>query len=1515
MVSTTCSKCWSCKIRDPAYSTGCSRSITTSITGVHVLVCVREQPSLPIAPLLEVTVGVLHASVAVAVPRAPLISPEDGLHPSDAPLATVPPVVNVGAVRSEIQLIVLDAVEVLPQASIALNVLVCEREQPSLVTLPSLEVTVGLLHASVAVAVPRAPLIAPEDGLHPSDAPLATVPPVVSVGAVRSEIQLIVLDAVEVLPQASIALNVLVCEREQPSLVTLPSLEVTVGLLHASVAVAVPKAPLIAPEDGLHPSDAPLATVPPVVNVGAVRSEIQLIVLDAVEVLPQASIALNVLVCEREQPSLVTLPSLEVTVGLLHASVAVAVPKAPLIAPEDGLHPSDVPLATVPPVVNVGAVRSEIQLIVLDAVEVLPQASIALNVLVCEREQPSLVTLPSLEVTVGLLHASVAVAVPKAPLIAPEDGLHPSDAPLATVPPVVNVGAVRSEIQLIVLDAVEVLPQASIALNVLVCEREQPSLVTLPSLEVTVGLLHASVAVAVPKAPLIAPEDGLHPSDAPLATVPPVVNVGAVRSEIQLIVLDAVEVLPQASIALNVLVCEREQPSLVTLPSLEVTVGLLHASVAVAVPKAPLIAPEDGLHPSDAPLATVPPVVNVGAVRSEIQLIVLDAVEVLPQASIALNVLVCEREQPSLVTLPSLEVTVGLLHASVAVAVPKAPSIVPEDGLHPSDAPLATVPPVVNVGAVRSEIQLIVLDAVEVLPQASIALNVLVCEREQPSLVTLPSLEVTVGLLHASVAVAVPKAPLIAPEDGLHPSDAPLATVPPVVNVGGVRSEIQVTVRDAVEVLPQASIALNVLVCEREQPSLVTLPSLEVTVGLLHASVAVAVPKAPLIAPEDGLHPSDAPLATVPPVVNVGAVRSEIQLIVLDAVEVLPQASIALNVLVCEREQPSLVTLPSLEVTVGLLHASVAVAVPKAPLIAPEDGLHPSDAPLATVPPVVNVGAVRSEIQLIVLDAVEVLPQASIALNVLVCEREQPSLVTLPSLEVTVGLLHASVAVAVPKAPLIAPEDGLHPSDAPLATVPPVVNVGAVRSEIQLIVLDAVEVLPQASIALNVLVCEREQPSLVTLPSLEVTVGLLHASVAVAVPKAPLIAPEDGLHPSDAPLATVPPVVNVGAVRSEIQLIVLDAVEVLPQASIALNVLVCEREQPSLVNIPLLEVTVGLLHASVAVAVPRAPLISPEDGLHPSDAPLATVPPVVNVGAVRSEIQLIVLDAVEVLPQASIALNVLVCEREQPSLVTLPSLEVTVGLLHASVAVAVPKAPSIVPEDGLHPSDAPLATVPPVVNVGAVRSEIQLIVLDAVEVLPQASIALNVLVCEREQPSLVTLPSLEVTVGLLHASVAVAVPKAPLIAPEDGLHPSDVPLATVPPVVNVGGVRSEIQLIVLDAVEVLPQASIALNVLVCEREQPSLVTLPSLEVTVGLLHASVAVAVPRAPLIVPEDGLHPSDVPLATVPPVVNVGAVRSEIQLIVRDAVEVLPQASMALNVLVCEREQPSLANYHHLK
>ena len=105
---------------------------------------------------------------------------------------------------------------------------------------------------------------------------------------------------------------------------------------------------------------------------------------------------------------------------------------------------------------------------------------------------------------------------------------------------------------------------------------------------------------------------------------------------------------------------------------------------------------------------------------------------------------------------------------------------------------------------------------------------------------------------HASVAVAVPNALLISDAVGLHPR---LRVVPPTTPVGGVTSCVHVTVLDTVDVLLHPSFAVNVLVCERSHPSLCTLPSLNVSVGAPHASLADAPPNAPVISLAKGLQP------------------------------------------------------------------------------------------------------------------------------------------------------------------------------------------------------------------------------------------------------------------------------------------------------------------------------------------------------------------------------------------------------------------------------------------------------------------------------------------------------------------------------------------------------------------------------------------------------------------------------------------------------------------------------------
>jgi hypothetical protein len=64
-----------------------------------------------------------------------------------------------------------------------------------------------------------------------------------------------------------------------------------------------------------------------------------------------------------------------------------------------------------------------------------------------------------------------------------------------------------------------------------------------------------------------------------------------------------------------------------------------------------VIADEVGLQPSGT-LAYDP--VNVGAIRSAVHLTVLVTVAVLPQASVAVNVLVCEAEHDVVVIVPSV---------------------------------------------------------------------------------------------------------------------------------------------------------------------------------------------------------------------------------------------------------------------------------------------------------------------------------------------------------------------------------------------------------------------------------------------------------------------------------------------------------------------------------------------------------------------------------------------------------------------------------------------------------------------------------------------------------------------------------------------------------------------------------------------------------------------------------------------------------------------------------------------
>ena len=167
-------------------------------------------------------------------------------------------------------------------------------------------------------------------------------------------------------------------------------------------------------------------------------------------------------------------------------------------------------------------------------------------------------------------------------------------------------------------------------------------------------------------------------------------------------------------------------------------------------------------------------------------------------------------------------------------------------------------------GPLRSRIHLTVAEAVAELPQPSEAVNVLVCDAEHEVVTNGPSEATTEGVPRAAVAVAVPSAAFISEADGLQPR---VATAPVIIIVGGLGTLVHVTVVEAVAVLPQASMAVNVLVLEALHDVVDIAPSLDVTDAVPQPSVAVAVPSAALISEADGLQPR---VVTAPVIVITG---------------------------------------------------------------------------------------------------------------------------------------------------------------------------------------------------------------------------------------------------------------------------------------------------------------------------------------------------------------------------------------------------------------------------------------------------------------------------------------------------------------------------------------------------------------------------------------------------------------------------------------------------------------------
>ena len=146
-------------------------------------------------------------------------------------------------------------------------------------------------------------------------------------------------------------------------------------------------------------------------------------------------------------------------------------------------------------------------------------------------------------------------------------------------------------------------------------------------------------------------------------------------------------------------------------------------------------------------------------------------------------------------------------------------------------------------------------------------------------------------------------------------------------------------------VLPQASVAVNVLVTVYSLAQVPgALASVVVMFTVPQASVAIAVPK-------DGVS-GHSMVVAAGIVVNTGAVLSS-TVITCDAVAVLPQASVAVNVLVTVY---SLAHVPGVEASLVVMftvpQASLAIAVPK-------DGVS-GHSIVAAAGIVVNTGAVLS---------------------------------------------------------------------------------------------------------------------------------------------------------------------------------------------------------------------------------------------------------------------------------------------------------------------------------------------------------------------------------------------------------------------------------------------------------------------------------------------------------------------------------------------------------------------------
>jgi uncharacterized protein YeaC (DUF1315 family) len=362
-----------------------------------------------------------------------------------------------------------------------------------------------------------------------------------------------------------------------------------------------------------------------------------------------------------------------------------------------------------------------------------------------------------------------------------------------------------------------------------------------------------------------------------------------------------------------------------------------------------------------------------------------------------------------------------------------------------------------------------------------------------------------------------------------------------------------------------------------------------------------------------------------------GAVLSFTVIVALQ-VDVLPQSSVALQIRVFTTGQEPLGVVLTTTTSTVASQASLAVALP-----------HTTAAGHAMVVLAGQVidGAVLSFTVIVALQ-VDVLPQSSVALQILVFTTGQEPLgVVLTTVTVTL-VSQASLAVALP-----------HTTAAGHAMVVLAGQVidGAVLSFTVIVALQ-VDVLPQSSVALQIRVFTTGQEPLGVVLTTTTSTVASQASDAVALP-----------HTTAAGQSIVVLAGQVidGAVLSFTVIVALQ-VDVLPQSSVALQILVFTTGQEPL-GVVLTTVTVTLVsQASLAVALP-----------HTTTAGHAMVVLAGQVidGAVLSFTVMVALQ-VDVLPQSSVALQILVFTTGQEPLgVVLTTVTVTL-VSQASDAVALP---------------------------------------------------------------------------------------------------------------------------------------------------------------------------------------------------------------------------------------------------